>query len=245
MAALSGGTFQMGRNDVDPASEEHGNEYPAHTVVVKQFQMDKTEVTNAEYAEFVKATGRPAPRDETLGDKEAPYWKPWSGGKPPAGQERWPVRNISFADAEAFAAWRSQRDGVKYRLPTEEEWEYAARSGGAFRFYPWGDEWGDGRADVDAQLPQPVGSLAAGASREGALDLIGNVWEWTASEASIYAGNNELDVDKSEKGYKVIRGGSYQSKPSGSEAITAASRTWLPPTTKDPRLGFRLVRDAP
>ncbi len=148
-------------------------------------------------------------------------------------------------DAEAFATWRSQRDGVRYRLPTEEEWEYAARSGGAFRLYPWGDEWADGQANLDAKLPQPVGSFASGASRAGAVDLIGNVWEWTASEASIYDGNDKLKVDKENRGQRVIRGGSYQSNARGGGAITAASRSWLPVTTKDHRLGFRLVRDGP
>ncbi len=103
----------------------------------------------------------------------------------------------------------------------------------------------DGRANVDSSLPQPVGSFPSGASRAGAVDLIGNVWEWTASEASIYDGNDKLVVDKENRGQRVIRGGSYQSKGRGDEAITAAARTWLPATTKDSRLGFRLVRDVP
>ncbi len=240
MVPISGGTFQMGRNDVDPTSKEHGNEYPAHAVTVKPFYMDRTEVTNAEYAQFVHQTGHPVPRDETLGDKEAPYWKPWMNGDPPVGQEQWPVRNVSPSDAEAFAGWLSKRDSVKYRLPKEEEWEYAARSGGAYKLYPWGDEWQDNRANVDATLPRPVGSFSQGASKDGVLDLIGNVWEWTSSTASFYQGKL---VSEDERHQVVKRGGSYRSKARSDEAITATSRDWLPATTKSPTIGFRLVRD--
>ena len=78
--------------------------------------MDRTEVSNTEYAEFVNETNHAAPGH-------------WAGNKPPFGQELWPVVNVSFDDATAFAAWRSKRDGVTYRLPTEQEWEYAARNG--------------------------------------------------------------------------------------------------------------------
>jgi len=79
--------------------------------------MDQHRMTNAEYAEFVARTNYEAPPD-------------WINRKPLAGQEQWPVVNVSAKDAEAFAAWRSKRDGVAYRLPTEDEWEFAARNGG-------------------------------------------------------------------------------------------------------------------
>ena len=232
------GTFQMGRDD---APKSLINEYPAHAVTVKHFLMDRTEVTNAEYAEFVRETGHRAPGNEAPREGEESRWEPWADGKPPAGQEQWPVRNVSLAEAVAFAAWRSKRDGVQYRLPTEEEWEYAARGGGTFRLYPWGDEFFDDRASVDAAFPRPVGSYPQGASREGVLDLIGNVWEWTASDATAYPGNR--DPEAAGKGMKVARGGSYQSSARGSAAVTATSRTYIPPETKHPTLGFRLVRD--
>ena len=234
---VPGGTFRMGRDDVGEALR---NEYPAHAVTLTKFFIDRTEVTNAEYAEFVRETGHPAPSAGGQGEQETPYWKPWTGGSPPAGQEQWPVRNVTAADARAFAAWRSKRDGVAYRLPSEEEWEYAARSGGAFRLYPWGDEFLDDRANVDAALPQPTGSHPRGASREGALDLIGNVWEWTSSDASIYPGNRDLAAP--DKGMKVARGGSYQSRARGGAAVTATTRTFIHPETKHPTLGFRLMR---
>ncbi|HEX9545276.1 MAG TPA: SUMF1/EgtB/PvdO family nonheme iron enzyme, partial [Pyrinomonadaceae bacterium] len=108
---IPGGTFQMGRNDGPP------QERPEHSVTVSKFYMDRTEVTNAEYAEFVRDMSYEVPSH-------------WVRGQPLLGQEQWPVVNVSPKDAEAFAAWRSKRDGVTYRLPTEEEWEFAARSGG-------------------------------------------------------------------------------------------------------------------
>src|SRR5207237_519184 len=81
------------------------------------------EVTNLEYAQFVKQTGHAPPPQ-------------WGGNRPPAGDEPLPVSNVTYDDAVAFAEWRSQRDGVKYRLPTEEEWEFAARNGDQANLYP-------------------------------------------------------------------------------------------------------------
>jgi formylglycine-generating enzyme required for sulfatase activity/serine/threonine protein kinase len=231
MVFITGGRFQMGRND-GPAQEN-----PMHTVTVKPFYIDKTEVTNAQYAEFVQAMGYPAPPG-----KEAPYWKPWVGDKPPAGQEQWPVRNVSVADAETYAGWLSKRDGVTYRLPTEEEWEYVARDGSSSKLYPWGNQWVDGNGNLGSSLPKPVGSYKHGATSTGVLDLIGNVWEWTSSKASYYPGKNE-NIPREEQGQAVKRGGSYQSTVR--DGITATYRDWLPETHKHPTIGFRLVRESP
>ncbi len=230
MVALSGGTFQMGRSDVSPTNLSETNQYPAHGVTVKAFYMDKTEVTNAEYAEFVRQTKHAAP----------PHWV---HDQPPVGEERWPVTNVSLGDAQAFAAWRTQRDGVNYRLPTEDEWEFAARSGGTYKLYPWSGEQVEGHANVSASGPQPVGSYPQGASREGVLDLIGNVWEWTASKNSIYPGNKAAQLENGDS--IITRGGAYSSKSGGEEAITATKRKVTPADTKHPSLGFRLVRSAP
>ncbi|HEX8071147.1 MAG TPA: SUMF1/EgtB/PvdO family nonheme iron enzyme [Pyrinomonadaceae bacterium] len=229
MVMLRGGIFQMGRSDVSPLNVNETNQYPAHPVTVAPFYMDKTEVTNAEYADFVRQTGHAAP----------PHWL---GQQPPAGEERWPVTNVSLGDAQAFAAWRSKRDGVEYRLPTEEEWEYAGRGGGAYKLYPWGNEAATGRANVNASSPQSVGSFPQGASKDGVLDLIGNVWEWTSSKNSLYPGN---DAAQLEDGAGIItRGGGYSSKAGGEGAITATRRKVTRPDTRHPTLGFRLVRAA-
>ncbi len=114
LVEILGGTFQMGRNDGTL------QERPQHPVTVPTFLMDRREVTNEEYSEFVRDNNYQAPSH-------------WLRGKPLPLQEKWPVVNVSPLDAEAFAAWRSTRDGVAYRLPTEEEWEYAARNGGEYQ----------------------------------------------------------------------------------------------------------------
>lgn len=227
MFAVPGGTFQMGRSG-GPVQEG-----PPHAVTVASFVMDNTEVTNAEYSDFVRKTGYAAPRD-------------WGGNSPIGGQEQMPVVNVSLDDANAFAAWRSKRDGVTYRLPTEEEWEYAARGGDQDYVFPWGNSWIGGRAaikDEGLSSPKPVGSYPDGKARWGHLDMIGNVWEWTSSRASYYSGS-ELDLLPVHKTWEVIRGGSLASDPQGEKAITNAYRDWIEPTTKNDLLGFRLVRDS-
>lgn len=222
LVEIPGGTFMMGRND-GPLQEQ-----PAHAVTVRAFYMDRTEVTNAEYAKFVKETNYEAPSH-------------WSQGKPLSGQETWPVVNVSFKDAEAFAAWRSKRDGVTYRLPTEEEWEYAARSGGQFKSYPWGDAWLDRHAVVKEANPRPVGSYPDGKNRWGVVDLIGNVWEWTSSKASIY--NNRAQIPMNTREWIVSRGGSYASDPADLQIpVSATYRDWYDPTLRHATFGFRLVR---
>ena len=231
MVFIAGGTFQMGRND-GPSLER-----PAHIVTVKPFYIDKTEVTNAQYAEFVQVTRYPAPSGE-----EAEWWKPWIGDKPPPGQEQWPVRNVSVVDAKTYANWLSRRDGVTYRLPTEEEWEYVARDGSSSKLYPWGNEWVDGYANIGSSLPKPVGSYKQGATSTGVLDLIGNVWEWTSSKLSSYQGARE-NILQDQEGQAVKRGGSYQSKVR--DRITATLRDWFTETDKHPTIGFRLVRESP
>ncbi len=223
LVQVDGGTFQMGRSGGTP------QERPAHPVQVQAFLMDKTEVTNSEYAQFVRATSHPAPE----------YW---SGNKPPFGQELWPVVNVSLDDAKQFAAWRSQRDGAAYRLPTEEEWEYAARNGAQSDLYPWGKSWKDGNAILKEATPSPVGSRPGGNNRWGVSDLIGNVWEWTSSKVSVYPGNTTV-IPRETKDLVTIRGGCYVSDPTKAETpITSAMREFIPATTKTPLLGFRLVR---
>ncbi|HVF87272.1 MAG TPA: SUMF1/EgtB/PvdO family nonheme iron enzyme [Pyrinomonadaceae bacterium] len=239
LVALPGGSFQMGRNDV-PTRDDSSNsvkyrvwmysQWPAHVVNVKAFAIDRTEVTNAEYADFVSSTAYPPPPD-------------WGGNTPPAGQGRWPVRNVTFEDAQRFALWRSKRDGASYRLPTEEEWEYAASRRGDDNPYPWGERWMEGAANLNSTALKPVGSHPSGNTPQGIVDLIGNVWEWTSTEASMYKGNTTTKLQPGDEVKAVVRGGSYQSSPDGDEPITVTSRRWIDKEKRDPVVGFRLVRE--
>lgn len=226
LVPVAGGSFLMGRAG-GPTQET-----PAHPVAVQPFQMDRTEVSNSEYAEFVGETNHLPPSH-------------WGGTKPPFGQELWPVANVSFTDANAFAAWRSKRDHVTYRLPTEEEWEYAARNGERADLYPWGPDWKENAAVLKEATPANVGSRVEGRNRWGIADLVGNVWEWTASKTSLYPGNTSTFPD-SIKDWVVIRGGCYVSDPGKADApVTACMRDFVPPATKNTLLGFRLVRSGP
>ena len=222
MIEIPGGAFQMGRNSGPP------QETPSHTVDVQSFFMAKTEVTNADYAQFVRGADHKAPSH-------------WVNGQPPPGQELWPATNVTLADAEAFAAWRSQKDSVAYRLPTEAEWEYAARGGDRDLLYPWGNTWEDNRAVVKAYTPSQVGSFPEGKSRWGVLDLIGNVWEWTSSKVSDYPAT-KFSIPPEQRDWIIMRGGGYASDTTGARAATATFRDWVKPSTTHPSLGFRLVR---
>ena len=219
LVQIDGGTFEMGRNMGPPQQR------PAHSVQVQTFFMDRTEVTNGEYAEFVRETNHAAPD----------YF---AGQKAPFGQERWPVVTVSQSDAIDFAAWRSKRDGVSYRLPTEEEWEYAARNGSQNNLYPWGNDWVATNSVVKEATPSPVGEHGRGDNKWGVADLIGNVWEWTSSKVSSYPGN-PVKIPNETKDLVTIRGACYVSDPG---KVEAAMREFVPATTKTQLLGFRLVR---
>jgi len=224
LAEIPGGGFQVGRNDSLPT------EGPAHQVTVNTFSMDKDEVTNAEYARFVGETNHTPPQQ-------------WGSVTAPVGQELLPVSNVSYDDAVAFAEWRSKRDGVTYRLPTEDEWEYAARNGDKDTLYPWGNAWAPGRAatqEAGVGKEQPVGTYPQGGNRWGVQDLIGNVWEWTSSKASLYPGS-PLKLPDVQKGWIIARGGSYSSQ---ANKVSATMRDWFAPNYKNPVLGFRLVKSA-
>jgi len=223
LVAIEGGIFKMGRDDGP------GQERPAHSIQMPAFFMDRTEVTNAEYAVFVRETNH-----------EAPGY--WSGGKPPFGQELWPVVTVSQEDANEFAAWRSKRDGAIYRLPTEEEWEYAARNGSQENLYPWGNDWREGNAVIKEATPSPVGSHPNGRNKWGVSDLIGNVWEWTSSKVSSYPGNPVV-VPAATRDLVTIRGACYVSDPKKVDnPVTSSMREFIPATTRTPLLGFRLVK---
>ena len=214
----------MGRN-------KEAYEYGEHTVTLSGFAIEKTEVTNAEYYEFIKATNHTAPKN-------------WSAGQPVKYTEKWPVAYVSLDDANAYAKWRSVVEGVTYRLPTEEEWEYVARNGSKGNIFPWGDQWIEGNAVVGKKDSEPtdVGSKPTGANTWGVVDLIGNVWEWTSSEYKPYPGTeNTVDKTKDISGYIMIRGGAADDQ-SAQLKVSSTRRNPVPPDTTNKGLGFRLVR---
>lgn len=233
MVLIEGGTFTMGSNNT--GQEQKGE----HTVTLPPFYLDKYEVTNAEYAEFIKDTGTPAPAIDPR--VKGSYWQPWNGKHPPAGREDWPVANVSPKDVEAFAAWLSKRDGVVYRLPTEEEWEFAARNGSTNSLFPWGNSWEEGRANINENnSPVDVGSFPQGATQNGVQDMVGNVWEWTSSKPRFYDNTRVLS---SVKNARVQRGGSFFEKIN-SDFYNATDRSWFgDENSKFPTIGFRLARN--
>jgi formylglycine-generating enzyme required for sulfatase activity len=212
MVFIPGGVFEMGR--------ETGDEYerPQHFVEVKPFYLDRTEVTNEQYKAFVDATGHPAPV----------YWR---GNQPPDGEANYPVINVSWPDAKAYAEWAGKR------LPTEEEWEFAAR-GSDGRLYPWGMDWNKDFANTAESGGNQIveaGRYPGGASPFGVLDLCGNVWEWTASDLRSYLTQKVLVADR-----KVIRGGAYDVR---NDRATTTYRGAVQADKGYPKTGFRCARD--
>lgn len=213
MVLIPGGIFTMGRTSADPY------EGPPHEVTIQPFYMDEMEVTNKQYEEFVKATNYRLPS----------YWE---GGTYPIGTADLPVSNVTWADARAYAQW------AKKRLPTEAEWEYAAR-GTDERLYPWGPEWTPGLAytkESGLTKLQPTGSSPKGASPFGVLDMSGNVWEWCEDNFSPYPGSTAPPKDLT---FKIIRGGSLGDTR---EKAMTTYRNWVPPEREYEALGFRCVQ---
>ena len=222
---VPGGTFKMGRAE----GKGRPNEQPENSVEVKPFRMDKTEITNAEYFAFVTETSyRPVPAH-------------WVNDKPIAGQEKMPVRFVNMDDINAFIAWRSKRDKTTYRLPTESEWEFAARNGAKDNLYPWGDTFDAKCAvvDKDNTEPEPVGSMPC-PNELGIVDLIGNVYEWTSTKASLYPGSKG-SIKETKEPHFMIRGGGAITKSTGEFGITSTFRADVDGAKRDKELGFRLV----
>jgi formylglycine-generating enzyme required for sulfatase activity len=215
MVLVEAGSYTIGRDNGDQYAR------PGHTVSLPSFYVDRTEVTNAQYKAFVDASGHKAP----------PGWK---DGTFSAGHDSWPVTEVTWQDASDYASWAGKR------LPTEAEWEAAAR-GPEGRIYPWGDSWRPGMANIKTKGLTEVGHFKDGASPAGALDMIGNVWEWTADEFKLYPGSKASlpDVMKPGVTYRVIRGGAYDCN----EKNDASYRGFVEPNEHLDKTGFRCVKD--
>ena len=283
MRAIEGGTFLMG------SEEFYADEGPVHAASVGAFLIDRNPVTTAQFADFVAATGYVTTAERELPAADFPdlaaherapgslafratdgpvalhYWRQWwtwitgASWRRPFGTEEapgdHPVVQVSFDDASAYAAWAGAR------LPTEAEWEFAARGGLDSRRFAWGDE---PRVD-DALMANtwqgafpykndgangwrgtsPVGSFAPNGF--GLVDMIGNVWEWTTTP---YSQRHTVEApccvvvgDRSD-GRRVLKGGSHLCAPEYCLRYRPAARSPQSDDTSTTHIGFRCVRDA-
>lgn len=227
------------------------DEEPKHTVALRDYWIGQTEVTNAQYRRFVEAGGYDNQRywsesgwawKERTGITAPLYWTDsnWNG-------DDYPVVGVSWYEAEAFANWAGAR------LPTEEEWEKAAR-GTEGLTHPWGNTWDstrlnycdrncpyswkDSEGDDGYAFTAPVGSYPSGASPYGALDMAGNVWEWVDAWYKGYPGTERQSVAFGET-YRVLRGGCWFDEPASGRG---ARRYAVDPEMRVEAIGFRLAQ---
>lgn len=234
---IPAGEFTMGldegKDDFTKDKKVPVDEIPAHSVKVEAFYLAKYEVTNAEYKKFIEDSKHPAP-------------KTWNGGTFEPGKEDFPVTDISWEDAKAYCDWLSKKEGLQFRLPTEAEWEYAAR-GADKRVFPWGNYWKDGVANTLQELDRsskqtlllPVNvepNNTRDKSASGIFGLGGNVCEWTDSNFAAYP-NGKYQPKGKDTECKVYRGGAFSSELGDARAT---SRKWSLITTTRPDLGFRV-----
>lgn len=258
MVYVAGGTFRMG-NDLAYESDQR----PAHDVTVSSFWMDEHEVTNRQFAEFVAQTGCVTTAQQRgwshVFDPVRSAWVECRGadwrhpGGPETfidGRDDYPVVHVSWYDAQAYARWAGRR------LPTEAEWEYAARSGLRDADYPWGrEELIDGRYQANyrqhGELPgadgfrqlAPVRSFPA--SRYGLYDVSGNVWEWCHdwyAEDYYRDGPGEDPPGPAEGEFRVQRGGSWLSPEDFRLGHHVSTRGKRRPEETHQHVGFRCVR---
>ena len=233
MVLIPGGEFVRGRTFKWPDYEVKWypnpakDDEPARKITVDPIYMDEAEVTNQRYAAFVQATGH-----------RAPYY--WREGKIPTGKEKLPVVNVSWDDASGFCAWDAKR------LPTEAEWEHAARGTQEGGMYPWGDRKITDADAVFNKLDGPAAVCSKTRSASGLCDMIGNVWEWCSDwyGQHYYKDSPDRNPQGPDSGmYRVIRGGSWFDVPP--LFLTLSYRSWARQRERSPTIGFRCVLSAP
>jgi toxoflavin biosynthesis protein ToxD len=224
--------------------ESYREESPQHTLPLPSFGIGRAPVSNALYAAYVAATGARAP-------------SAWRGPQPPAALGDHPVVDVSWEEANDFCNWlndqildysarqsKTQNPKSKIRLPTEAEWEHAAR-GIDGRAFPWGDAWDERQSNTREGGPggtTPLGSYPAGASPYDCLDMAGNIWEWTSSLDAPYPYDSADGREEPHApGRRILRGGCY-ANPHG--FARCACRFRLLPSVRNPFLGFRLACSA-
>lgn len=240
---IPAGDFEMGSNDKNAENDEK----PRHTVYVDAFYIDRYEVTNAHYKKFVDAN--PQWEKDRISEKyhDGDYLKHWNGNNYPPGKGNHPVVYVSWYAAMAYAEWNEKR------LPTEAEWEKAARGDRYGRNYAWGDSLDPSKANYGENIGDttPVGTYTI--NGYGLYDMTGNVWEWCLDEygADFYAispsrnplaggtVDNILSDFENVKSVRVLRGGSWVSD---AKFIRVSDRTRFTPRITNNARGFRCVK---
>ncbi|MFT8243903.1 formylglycine-generating enzyme family protein [Roseomonas sp. BN140053] len=228
LVPIPAGRFRMGSPDEEPGHED--NEYPLREVcIARPFALGRFPVTFAEWDRFAAATGAPRPPDQGWGRGDRP------------------VVNLSWDDAQGFAAWLRAETGRAYRLPSEAEWEYAARAGTETPWH-WGETVGPGDANclVDGSAwggrgTTPVGQFPPNGF--GLHDMLGNVWEWVEdcwNEFFLGAPCDGTAWTRGDCGRRVLRGGSWQDVP---RQIRAAARNRNGAGFRCNDYGLRIARD--
>ncbi len=250
-ARIPAGDFLMG------AADAKADERPVHRVHVSEFLIGRFPVTHDDYSKFIRATGYPAPairelplvaaggREEGFKNLAAPYV--WNGAEPPDGHGTHPVVLVRYDDALAYCTWLGDLSGRVIRLPTEAEWEKAARGGAEGQRYPWGQ-------DVDASrcnfLSDPAAKHQRGTRPTGTYppnpfglyDVIGNVWEWVSDwyGADYYGSGDLRDPGGRQSGsMRIVRGGSWVSDDVA--MLRCGYRHTVPPDTYAYSIGLRIV----
>jgi formylglycine-generating enzyme required for sulfatase activity len=239
MVYVPGGIFLMGRREGDSGADD--DEFPQHPVTLDDFWIDQTEVTNAQFAAFLNDQGNQTEGGTTWLELEDEYClieQVEGQYRPKSGYADHPVIEVSWYGADAYCGW------VGAQLPTEAKWEYAARGKQGY-IYPWGNDAPTcERAQGECSgRTVPVGSLPDGASWCGALDMAGNVWEWTADWYGDYPSGAQTDpTGPADGGPKVLRGGGWRHDWG---YVRAAGRGYNAPSGRVSYIGFRCAGVAP
>ena len=243
MVHIPAGPFTMGSTEQHVAAigmgsgleEWFNNELPQHTVNLQAYAIGKYPVTNAEYQAFVRSSGREAPRG-------------WEGEEFPEGKANHPVVLVTWQDAVVYCRWLQQQTGDVYMLPSEAEWEKAARGSADARIYPWGDLFKMHSCNTkEARIGHtvPVGQYSPqGDSPYGCVDMSGNVWEWTRSHLKDYPysyQDGREDLEAGDDVARVMRGGSFLDLQADARV---SFRIRLDPYLRNFDLGFRVALPA-
>ncbi|MBI5331785.1 MAG: formylglycine-generating enzyme family protein [Betaproteobacteria bacterium] len=263
MVTLPGGAFDMGSPDSEPG--RYAVEIPQHRVKVGRFAMGRTEITRGQFVAFVEETGHDAGdrcgtfEDGKHEERSERNWRNSGHGQ----EDNHPAVCLNWNDAQAYVQWLSRKTGKPYRLPTEAEWEYAARAGVGAAHY-WGESanqacryanvmdrtggiqvpgvtWETHRCTDGYAYTAPVARFRANAF--GLHDMLGNIWEWVEDcwhghYKGAPADGSAWTSGSCEK--RVLRGGSWDNDPRN---VRAAKRLWGMPDLRIDRYGFRVVRE--